>query len=416
MVIFGKCNAQTLTLSSKPNAFTLSLQGEGRSSVFSFDGEGRLWTAMFDGISYRRGLDGKTVAKSQPDALQPMGESALSSESRERRWLSALEAAHLAESARLTVEAMLAALQSGQAQLSEPLPHAAQDALRAIVRCTPEQYGADTHHYAQVYAPVGILPPEQYMAVVLQATLGCSFNTCTFCNFYRERPFRIRSSAEFRKHAQAVHAFLGAGLALRRTLFLGDANALVIPTPRLLELLEIVHQEYDVEKLGGIFAFLDGFSGEKKTERDYLLLAGLGVKRVYIGLESGSPELLHLLKKPGQPADAVQAVRAMKSAGISVGVIVLLGAGGQTYASAHVKDTIRVLNDMRLGMDDLLYFSELIESEGLEYSQLAYQQQLQPLTSAQRIAQGAQIEAGLRFNRRDGTPHISRYDIRDFLY
>jgi radical SAM superfamily enzyme YgiQ (UPF0313 family) len=267
-----------------------------------------------------------------------------------------------------------------------------------------------------VYQPVGILPPDQYMAVVLQVTEGCSFNTCTFCNFYRGRRFRIKPPQEFRAHAAAVKEFLGRGLSLRRTLFLGDANALVTPMPRLVELMGIVNALYDVEGLGGIYAFLDGFSGEKKTVEDYRRLKALGLKRVYVGLESGSEELLRLLKKPGAPEDALHAVQAMKQAGLAVGVIVLLGAGGQVYADAHVRDTIRLVNQMRLDMDDLVYFSELVESEGLEYTRQAYEQGLLPLGPEARIAQGDTIERGLRFSARKGEPHISRYDIREFVY
>ena len=70
--------------------------------------------------------------------------------------------------------------------------------------------------------------------------------------------------------------------------------------PQLTALLGEVHNALDVEKLGGIYAFLDGFSGEKKSREDYAQLARLGLKRVYIGLESGDPELLRLLKKPGR--------------------------------------------------------------------------------------------------------------------
>jgi radical SAM superfamily enzyme YgiQ (UPF0313 family) len=186
--------------------------------------------------------------------------------------------------------------------------------------------------------------------------------------------------------------------------------------PRLRELMRIVNDVYDVEALGGMYAFLDGFSAEKKTVEDYRVLASLGLKRVYVGLESGSAGLLQLLNKPGAPEDALHAVRAMKTAGVAVGVIVLLGAGGRSYAIDHVRDTTQLINAMRLDMDDLIYFSELIESEGLAYTQQAFAQGLQPLTAEERIAQGEAIERGLRFSARRGEPHISRYDIREFVY
>lgn len=405
MVIFGRWNGYTLTVSPKPNSLTISLQGSGSSRVLSFDAEGRLWTAMLAEISYRRGLNGRMVAKWQTSGL-----------GRERRWLTGEETTNLEETARTIAASLLEDLQAGRVVLQTSLPASALPLLERAACFTQAQYRADVLRYQQVYQPVGILPPDQYMAVVLQATEGCSFNTCTFCNFYRGRRFRIKTGEEFHQHAEAVKDYLGRGLSLRRTIFLGDANALVTPTPRLLELLRITNAVYDVEALGGVYAFLDGFSGEKKSVDDYRALARLGLKRVYVGLESGSADLLRLLKKPGDPQDALQAVRTMKAAGVAVGVIVLLGAGGRQYAPAHIAETTALLNQMRLDMDDLLYFSELIESEGLEYTQQAYQHGLQPLSAEERIEQGESIERGLRFSARRGEPHISRYDIREFVY
>ena len=401
----GTWRGQTLTLSIKPNCLTLSLQSGVDSTVYSWDNSGRLWTAMLSGVSYRRGLDGKVVAKWQTT----LG-------GRERKWLPLAEASTLQEKARVTALDLHQDLLAGSLALSSPPPSEGLAALRQAAAFDVQRYRLDTSAYAAVYKPVGILPPDQYMAVVLQAAEGCSFNTCTFCNFYKDRRFRIKPPDEFRQHAQAVHDFLGAGLSLRRTVFLGDANALVIPMPRLVPLLETTHTIFDIDRLGGIYAFLDGFSAEKKTALDFSTLARLGLRRVYIGLESGHDPLLKFLKKPGQAQDAVQAVRAMKAGGVAVGVILLLGAGGKQYARAHVQDTTAALNRMELDADDLIYFSELVESEGMQYTNDAYTQQLLPLPPQERIAQGEQIESGLRFSQSGGVPHISRYDIREFVY
>jgi radical SAM superfamily enzyme YgiQ (UPF0313 family) len=407
LVVLGKWKNQSLSLSLKPNSLTISLQTSRESQVYSFDGEGRLWTAMLAGVSYRRGLNGRMVAKWQ---------TGISGTERDRRWLSDAERKQLEEHSRQIIIALMESLQASEVTLNAPLPTEALPFFRRAADFTQERYQQDVANYHQVYKPIGILPPDQYMAVVLQATEGCSFNTCTFCDFYRDRRFRIKAVDEFKLHAQTVKDYLGQGLALRRTIFLGDANALVIPMPRLRQLIAAVHEIYDVEKLGGIFAFLDGFSGERKTVEDYRLLAQQGLKRIYIGMESGSADLLHLLKKPGRPEDVIQAVKTIKSAGIAVGIIVLLGAGGQVYSQQHIDATVAAINSMPLDLDDLIYFSELVESEGMEYTRDAYQHQLKPLSSAERIAQGEAIERQLVFSEEGGIPHISRYDIREFVY
>jgi radical SAM superfamily enzyme YgiQ (UPF0313 family) len=225
----------------------------------------------------------------------------------------------------------------------------------------------------------------------------------------------IKTPAAFEKHIIDVKNFLGMGLSLRRTIFLGDANALVVPTQKLISLIELIHPHLDVEKLGGIFAFLDGFSGDRKSVSDYERLKELGLNKIYIGLESGNNQLLHYLNKPGSAEDALNAVRTIKASGISVGIIVLLGAGGTLYARSHISDTVRIINQMNLDADDLVYFSELIESEGLEYSQKAFSDSLRPLSMEERLEQRKSIEEQLFFSDR-GTPHISTYDIRDFVY
>jgi radical SAM superfamily enzyme YgiQ (UPF0313 family) len=254
------------------------------------------------------------------------------------------------------------------------------------------------------------------MAVVLQAAEGCSFNTCTFCDFYRNRPFHIKSPNELRQHIAKVKALLGDGLSLRRSIFLADANALVVPMNRLLPLLDVMQAEIDVEARGGLYAFLDGFSGEKKSAADYAELKRRGLRRVYVGLESGSDSLLRFLKKPGTATQAIHAVQSMKAAGLAVGVIVLLGAGGHEYASDHVTATAHALNTMELDRGDIVYLSELVVSDAMPYAKQALDAGLTPLSTSQCVQQGSNIVAQLDFPGRQHSPSISRYDIRDFVY
>jgi radical SAM superfamily enzyme YgiQ (UPF0313 family) len=413
MVINGQWRSRPVTISVKPNCLTVSVDGPQQAGaayspcVFSFDCAGRMWTALIDGISYRRGLDGKIIAKWQTQTAE---------RERDRRWLSTGEADQVEALAHQTMALLYEAIAMGTALLPEALPDEGKRVFERVIAFDQARSRADAECYHRVYKPVGILPPDQYMAVVLQATEGCSFNTCTFCTFYKDRAFRIKRPVEFRAHAEAVREFLGAGLSLRRTIFLGDANALVTPMPLLMQLLDEVHIVYDVQRLGGIYAFLDGFSGERKSVSDYRALAAKGLRRVYIGMESGDEAMLRFLNKPSTPEEVVRAVRAMKAGGVAVGIIVLLGAGGHQYAAGHVTDTIRAINEMPLDMDDIIYFSELVTNEAIEYTAAAYQAQLQPLTRHERIAQGEQIEAGLHFEEGQGIPHISRYDIREFVY
>lgn len=404
MVHLGKTEHKNVVISQKHNSITVSIETREDTQVYSFDKSGRLWTAMSKKISYRRGLNGNIVAKwnSGKEILH-------------RRWLDQDESAQLLFSAHQIVKNILQDIVNELLVFYPELDSFTIQELSKLAETSQKFYDEDITNYHSTYKPVGILPPDQYISLVLQLTEGCSFNKCTFCTFYRDRPFLIKNKNQFEQHILAVKDFLGDGLSLRRTIFLGDANSLVVPTKILIPLFDIIHKHLDVEKLGGIFAFLDGFSGDKKTVKDYQKLKGLGLNKIYVGLESGNNNLLNFLNKPGTAQDAHNAVNTIKESGLSVGVIILLGAGGKEFESEHIADTVDIINKMNLDADDLIYFSELIESEGLEYSQLAFSNKLNPLSSTERFEQRNKIEEQFIFSEL-GTPHISTYDIRDFVY
>jgi len=397
---------QSLSITLKHNCLIITQSTKKWTNVYSFDLEGRLWTAMHDNISYRQGLDGIIIAKWIDEF-----------NIRHRKWLPYNEGIKLISH---SIEILLECIARIKISLASDEQQALllQEILLTLLKIKTYDGQArqtDISCFHTVYQPVGILPPDQYMAVLLQATEGCSFNSCTFCTFYKNQKFKIKTVQEFTDHVHAVKAFLKEGLSLRRTIFLGGANALVIPMANLVPLLKIVHENFDIEQLGGIYAFLDGFAGEKKTVVDYKHLSKLGLKRVYIGLESGNDDLLKYLHKPGNSMSALTTVKNIKKAGIAVGVIVLLGAGGKQFSNKHVSETIKVLNNMPLDLDDIVYFSELVDFEQMDYLKTAYDNSLEPLSAFEITKQQELIEQNLVFNL-NGTPHISRYDVREFVY
>jgi radical SAM superfamily enzyme YgiQ (UPF0313 family) len=294
-------------------------------------------------------------------------------------------------------------------------PDTLLDALAACARFDADAARADAARFARVYSPVGILPPDQYMSVVLQATSGCSFGTCTFCDLHHGA-YHVKTATEFSRHIADVRHYLAGSLALRRqSVFLGSANALAVPMPRLLELLDVVCESFDTKRpVPPVYAFIDGFTGTLKDPGAYRELGRRGLKRVYIGLESGHDALLAFVRKPGTSAQALETVRAIKAAGLSAGVIVMIGLGGQRFAAGHIADTVAVLNAMGLGTGDLVYFSDLVEVPGTSYPTLAQEADLRPLALAGRIAQLDAIRSALTFPA--APPKFARYDIREFVY
>jgi radical SAM superfamily enzyme YgiQ (UPF0313 family) len=234
---------------------------------------------------------------------------------------------------------------TGAYRLARRVAEATDDpGLVVLLRWNWPALEADAIRFAEIYRPVSILPPDQYLALVLQATEGCSYNRCTFCDFYRGRPFRAKGPEELRAHIAAVREFFGPAIGLRKSLFLADANALVVPMPRLRAWLDVIAETRILPAGGGIYSFIDAFDVHRKSAEEWAELAARGLRRVYIGMESGDDALLRWLRKPGAVADVIEAVVLLKGAGVAASVIIMTGIGGERYADAHVRGTIAALN------------------------------------------------------------------------
>lgn len=374
----------------------------------SFDRAGRLIRAFWEGRSIRRSLDNRFVEKRKAGRY-PW--------SYARRELDASERRALLDTIFRELAAIRAGAEGPGAALGVTQREALQARLKDILGWSAEALEADAARFRSVYLPIPILPPDQYGALVIQVTEGCSYNQCTFCRFYRDRPFRAKSPQELRAHLRAVREFFGEGLRLRRSVFLADANALVLSQARLLEAFELLRAELPLAsgKSRGVYSFIDAFSGMPKSPADFRALAERGLRRVYLGLESGCDDLLRFLGKPVTAAEALDVVHRLRAAGVQVGIIVMVGVGGDRFAARHLEETLAVVNTMQLGPGDFLYLSPLAADPDSPYRQQERETGIRPLTEAETDAELRALKAGLRFDPR-GRPKVAIYDIRDFIY
>ncbi len=398
VVAFRLKDGRPAVLGLRPDSTSLAVDDV---FVSSYDLAGRPYAVVRDSWTFRRALDGRLLQK---------GEGVC----RVRRVLDADEGAPVLEAARAEARLAAASFTDGGGLPAEAAADARARLLR-IVAMDEAALAADARRFAAVYRPVGMLPPDQYLAVVLQATEGCSWNRCTFCGLYRDTPFRAKPEEEFARHAEAVVAYFGEALALRRSVFLGDANALSVHHARAISYLETAGRVF-AHPPRGIHAFVDVFTGARKTVDEYRDYARLGLRRVYVGLESGDPDLLDWLEKPGTTEAAVALVETLRAAGIAAGVIVLLGAGGFRFGEAHVRKTAEVLSRMRLGPEDLVYFSELVPARGAEYARRAEARDLQALPTTACAAQRRRMVALTRPGDPRRPPRTATYDLREFVY
>jgi radical SAM superfamily enzyme YgiQ (UPF0313 family) len=395
-------------ISVKEQALTLSFDP---APIYTFDRSGRLVGAFLDGRNYKRGLDGRILEKRREAGDRDRGR-------RVRRILDPGEGEALMGRVRRAAagaERILA-----RRAPETPAAAAAQDWLGRIRSWDPPKYQAHREAFHRLYRPVGILPPDQYLSVVLQVTEGCPWNRCTFCAFYRDRSYRVRPLEEFEGHIRGVKAFLGEGIGIRRSIFLADANALAMARDPLLRRLDAVRSAFPTGGEGpshvSTHSFLDTFTSTRKTESEFREMAQRGLKRVYIGLETGDDRLLEALNKPGGARQAVDVVRAARAGGVRVGVILMIGVGGRQYAESHVAASVDAVNAMGLGHEDFIYLSEMVVHPSSEYEGWAREAGIEPLRSAELEGQRRALASGFRFPDPSRPPKVATYDIREFLY
>ncbi len=186
-----------------------------------------------------------------------------------------------------------------------------------------------------------IRPPSEANSFLLQVTMGCSQNSCTFCGAYLNKPFALKPQAEIFKdiHDQAKYA------PDTSRVFLCDGDALVLGNDKLVPILKELNRSFP--KLTRIASYANARNILNKTPDELKELAALKLKLLYLGLESGSDQILARVRKANSAAEAVQAVQKAAQAGLKSHVIVLLGLGGDKAISAeHALLSAKAVSEM----------------------------------------------------------------------
>ena len=182
-------------------------------------------------------------------------------------------------------------------------------------------------------------PPSEHRSFILQATVGCSHNGCTYCAMYRKetQKFRVRDMEEIRG---IVDAAARGGLIDRRV-FIADGNALVLSTPKLSRIMDYLNEK--VPGLERITMYANVGDILRKSVEDLALLRKKGLSMVYIGFESGDDVVLERIRKGADFAQTVEASEKLKASGIMNSVMVLLGIGGTDRSREHALATGKLL-------------------------------------------------------------------------
>ena len=218
--------------------------------------------------------------------------------------------------------------------------------------------------YRAVYPEgVPILPPDRYGDLVVQPVIGCPNRACTFCAFYKDKPYKMLPSDQFAQHLLGIKALLGErclakdGLA-KDGLFIGSANAMALSQRRLMAYLQQIDACFDPFKRG-IAAFADPDFSALRNASQWQELANAGVNRLVIGLESGWGALRGRLGKSADLTRVCRAVEDYKQAGISVGITLLAGACEAGQQQENVQRSGAFIKALGLERKDIVYLSPL---------------------------------------------------------
>ena len=183
-----------------------------------------------------------------------------------------------------------------------------------------------------------IRPPSEANSILLQVTVGCSRNKCTFCGTYKGERFRIKSDAVIMEDI----SFAAKYCKRQRRVFLCDGDALIVPQKRLLKILAEIENRLPWVTRVGLYANAKAL--HMKTAEELIELKSHGVGIFYMGLETGDDLTLKKIRKGASSRDMIEMGIKAKRAGIKLSITVLLGIAGPQRSQIHAVETGRVLS------------------------------------------------------------------------
>jgi len=186
-----------------------------------------------------------------------------------------------------------------------------------------------------------IRPPSEANSIILQITIGCSHNRCTFCGAYRDKIFRLKEESLFMQDIE----FAANYCKHQKTVFLADGNVLAIPQNELVNILKSIRKK--IPWVRRISSYANCRDILKRSVDEILILKNLGLGRIYMGLESGHDPTLQAICKGVGGSEMIAAAQKVKEAGIFLSVTCLLGIAGKSNSHDHARCTAAVLNEMK---------------------------------------------------------------------
>ena len=191
-------------------------------------------------------------------------------------------------------------------------------------------------------------PPSEAYSLIVQVTIGCSHNKCTFCNMFREKKFRVRNVNEVLEDldtARRRYSRVGR-------IFLADGDALVLTNEKLMVILNHINKNFPECERVTIYGTPQDVL--RKSHEELVELRENGLEMIYIGAESGSDKVLKDICKGATRAELIEAVQKIEAAGIKASVTFINGMGGRADWKEHAIETGTMISEMNASYVSLL--------------------------------------------------------------
>ena len=221
-------------------------------------------------------------------------------------------------------------------------------------------------------------PPSEARSLILQITLGCSWNKCSFCEMYTSKQFTARKEEDVFKE---IDSFIPYATQIRR-IFLADGDPLVLSTKRLLNILRKLKDTFPNLRRVSTYASPSNLARKSNEELKELYEAGLTL--LYVGIESGDSQVLECIQKGETFETTIEGLNKSKLAGMNSSVMIINGVGGRLLTKQHAINSAKVLNETQPKYASTLV---LTTHKGLEHYKDRYLGDFQQLNQVELFAE-----------------------------
>lgn len=251
------------------------------------------------------------------------------------------------------------------------------------------------------YDPPVYRPPGEWRSFLVQATIGCSHNGCTFCGMYKGKKFRIRSMDDIIGDIREAAAFYNQ----YEKVFLCDGDAIVMKTEDLLEIIGEIKKDFPHCRL--ISTYAGPRSTLSKTPEELKILHEAGLGRAYLGIETGMEALLKSTNKGVSRAEMLEAGLRLRNAGIDLWGIILIGLGGKPLSMENARETAKLINEMQPNHLSAMNYTPV---EGTKLGNQALRGEFQVLSAKESLMETAELIRNLEVSGMHFTSdHASNY-------